>query len=192
MKIGLYFGSFNPPHVGHLTVAHYAREVIGLDEVWFIVSPNNPHKDPAVLMDVVHRVNMTALALYDYPYFKVDTTELELPTPSYTYQTLLKLRSAHPAYEWHLIIGEDNLPRFHEWREVEFLKKHLTIWVYPRLGVEVGHIDPSLMFTYFDAPRVEFSSTEVRKRLRNNQPIRFMVGADVETYLLEKLDWKQS
>lgn len=183
MKIGLYFGSFNPPHIGHITVAQYALERIGLDEIWFVVSPNNPHKDPAILMDVVHRVNMTALALHDYPHMKVDTTELELPTPSYTYQTLMHMQTAHPKNEWHLIIGEDNLPRFNEWRNVEYLKRHLHIWVYPRWGVAPYERDAHLNVTFFDAPRVEFSSTEVRRRWMENKTIRFMVGADVEEYL---------
>jgi nicotinate-nucleotide adenylyltransferase len=136
------------------------------------------------LMDVVHRVNMTALALHDYPHMKVDTTELELPTPSYTCQTLMTLQRAYPKHQWHLIMGEDNLPRFHEWREVEYLKRNLKIWVYPRLGVDLSHVDPSLAYTYFEAPRVEFSSTEVRGRRRAGKPIRLMVGADVEEYLL--------
>jgi nicotinate-nucleotide adenylyltransferase len=185
MKVGLYFGSFNPPHLGHVIVAHYAKEQIGLDEVWFVVSPNNPHKDPAILMDVVHRVNMTALALYDYPHLKVDTTELELPVPSYTCQTLLELQSKHPKNEWHLILGEDNLSRFHEWRNVEYLKKHLKIWVYPRLGADTKGVDPTLEYQMFAAPRIEISSTEVRNRRTNHLSVDFLVGKDVAAYLAD-------
>jgi nicotinate-nucleotide adenylyltransferase len=183
MKIGLYFGSFNPPHLGHVVVAQYALELLSLDEVWFVVSPNNPHKDPAVLMDVVHRVNMTALALHDYAHFKVDTTELELPVPSYTFQTLMKLQVDHPKNDWYLIIGEDNLPRFHEWREVEYLKRNLTICVYPRLGVDLTLVDPTIPYQMFNAPRVEISSTEVRKRLSEGKPVDLLVGKDVAEYL---------
>lgn len=185
MKVGLYFGSFNPPHLGHVIVAQYALELIGLDEVWFVVSPNNPHKDPAVLMDVVHRVNMTALALYDYPRLKVDTTELELPVPSYTCQTLVELQAKYPKHEWHLIMGEDNLPRFHEWRNVEYLKKHLKIWVYPRLGVDASSVDPTLHYDMFHAPRIEISSTEVRQRRASGLPVDFLVGKDVAAYLAD-------
>jgi nicotinate-nucleotide adenylyltransferase len=183
MKVGLYFGSFNPPHLGHVVVAHYAREILELDEVWFVVSPNNPHKDPAILMDVVHRVQMTALALHDYPYLKVDTTELELPVPSYTCQTLMQLQVEHPKNDWHLIIGEDNLPRFHEWRQVEYLKRQLKICVYPRLGVDLSAVDPTISYRMFDAPRMEISSTEIRKRLQEGKPVDFLVGKDVADYL---------
>jgi nicotinate-nucleotide adenylyltransferase len=187
MKIGLYFGSFNPPHLGHIAVGHYANEMIGLDEVWYVVSPNNPHKDPAVLMDVVHRVNMTALALHPYPHLKVDTTELELPTPSYTFQTLMELQLKHPKNEWHLIIGEDNLPRFHEWRNVDYLKRHLKIWVYPRFGTDLSQVDPLLEYQIFDAPRMEISSTAIRQRLRAGLPVSFLVGQDVADYLESSL-----
>lgn len=185
MKVGLYFGSFNPPHWGHVVVAQYALELIGLDEVWFVVSPNNPHKDPAVLMDVVHRVNMTALALYDYPRLKVDTTELELSVPSYTCQTLIELQAKYPKNEWHLIMGEDNLSRFHEWRNVEYLKKNLQIWVYPRLGGHLASPDPGLKYEVFNAPRIEISSTEVRSRLAQGLPVDFLVGKDVAAYLAD-------
>jgi len=134
MKTGIFSGSFNPIHIGHLALANYLCEFAGLDEVWFVVSQLNPLKDEADLLDNDLRLEMVSLAIWNYPKFKASDFEFTLPRPSYTVQTLRLLKDQFPDREFHLIIGADNWQQFHLWKEYETIINTTPILVYPRPG----------------------------------------------------------
>jgi nicotinate-nucleotide adenylyltransferase len=115
-KIGLYFGTFNPLHIGHLTIANYMVEFSDLDEVWLVVTPHNPHKTKSTLLDDTHRLSMVRIALEDYPKLKASNVEFELNQPNYTVNTLVHLKEKYPDLSFSLIMGEDNLKSFHKWK----------------------------------------------------------------------------
>ena len=131
MKVALYFGSFNPIHVGHLALANYLCEFGGLDELWFVVSPRNPFKQQADLMDDDFRLKLVQLAIKDYPKFQACDVEFSMPRPSYTYYTLQKLKELYPDNEFVLLMGADNWPNLKNWYQGEKIMKENPIIVYP-------------------------------------------------------------
>lgn len=185
MKIGLYFGSFNPIHVGHLLVAIHIREAAKLDEVWFIVSPQNPFKKNSDLADEYHRLNMVKLAIQDVSYFSVSDIEFHLPKPSYTYITLKELTKQFPENKFHIIIGEDNVAKFKDWKEADWIMNNFDVLVYERKTENLKSLpkfrNSNLIF--FNLPMLDISSTEIRNRIRNNQSIKYFVTENVEQYI---------
>ncbi|MBR0196323.1 MAG: nicotinate (nicotinamide) nucleotide adenylyltransferase [Paludibacteraceae bacterium] len=170
MKIGLYGGSFNPVHFGHVGLAKWVIEHTDLDELWLIVSPNNPLKPAGILAPEEERLRGVQEAIQDIPHVKASNFEFGLPRPSYTANTLRELQKAYPEHEFTLVIGEDNLAIFDQWREYKYIASNFRIFVYPRKGssiiedcrlkIEDFH---SLLFLK-EAPLFDISSTELRQR----------------------------
>lgn len=183
MKVALYFGSFNPIHVGHLALANYLCEFGGVDELWFVVSPRNPFKQQADLMDDDLRLQLVRLAIADYPKFQACDVEFSLPRPSYTYHTLLKLRELYPEYEFHLLMGADNWPNLRNWYQGERIMSDYPIIVYPRPGypMEIDDLPANVFFV--DAPQFDVSSTFIRESLAAGKDVRYFLHPSVWTAL---------
>jgi nicotinate-nucleotide adenylyltransferase len=179
MHIGLFFGSFNPVHIGHMALANYMLSFTGLEEVWMVVSPQNPFKDKATLLDQNNRLLLLNLAIDDHPRIRSSNIEFSLPQPSYTVNTLARLEEKYPQHRFSLIIGQDNLPGFGKWKNhEEILRKH-SIYVYPRPGVPATEFDkhPSVQMT--DAPMMDISASFIRDALKAKKDIRFFRPAKV-------------
>lgn len=180
-KIGLYFGSFNPIHVGHLLVATHICEAAQLDEIWFVVSPQNPFKINAELADEHHRFEMVKLAIKNVSYFKAIDIEFNLLKPSYTHITLKELTKQFPEHKFHLIIGEDNVAKFNEWKEADWIVDNFEILVYNRKSK--NNSIQSSRFKIQNLPLIDVSSTEIRDRIKNNLHINYFVTENVEQYI---------
>lgn len=185
-KIGLFFGSFNPIHIGHLILANYILENSDMDELWFVVSPQNPFKDKKSLLKDHNRLDMVQLAVKNYPNMRASNVEFSLPQPSYTIDTLTYLREKHPDYSFSLIMGEDNLNGLHKWKNAELLLKNYHIIVYPRIFENekkdpeyLGHENISLV----KAPVIELSATEIRSMIKTGKNVRPMLPPEVFDYL---------
>lgn len=175
MEIGIFSGSFNPIHIGHLALANYICEFEGLDELWFMVSPHNPLKERGELMDDTLRLELVQAAVEGYPKFRASDFEFHLPQPSYTVHTLEKLREAYPQHHFHLIIGSDNWALFHRWREWERILAENALMVYPRPGypVEAEKLPPQVRCV--SSPVFEISSTFIRSALQQGKDVRYFL-----------------
>ena len=167
MKIGIYGGSFNPVHFGHVGLAKWVIEHTDLDELWLLVSPNNPLKPAGILAPEDERLKAVREAIKDIPCLKASDFEFSLPRPSYTANTLRALQKAYPEHEFTLVIGEDNLAIFTQWREWEYILENFRIFVYPRHGSDISDITsqiPNIQNIIFltSAPYFNISSTELR------------------------------
>ncbi len=183
IRTGILSGSFNPIHIGHLALANYLLEFEGLDEIWFIVTPQNPLKTKENLLDDQHRIAMVKMAIKDCPKFKVNTIESELPRPNYTIRTLEALEAQYPDREFHLIIGADNWLIFHKWAEYEKIKQNYHLLIYPRRG-HVIYIDPEYSnIRSTNAPLIEVSSTFIRDSLVRQKNMRFFLPSRVYEYI---------
>lgn len=188
-NIGLYFGTFNPIHMGHLIIAHYLAEFSDLDEIWFVITPHNPHKKKKALLEDYHRLAMVEMALEEYPKLKASNIEFGLPQPNFTVNTLAFLEEKYSSYNFSLIMGEDNLKSLHKWKNFEIIVEHYPIYVYPRIAE--GNVDerffknaeliPSIIKV--DAPIMELSSTFIREAIANNKDIRPMLPKKVWEYI---------
>jgi nicotinate-nucleotide adenylyltransferase len=184
MKIGLFFGSFNPVHVGHLIIAETAYSKTDLDRVWMVVSPQNPFKKKKNLLSEYSRLQMVELGIGENPHIQASNVEFHLPQPSYTIDTLVHLKEKYPAYEFSLIMGSDNLRHLHKWKNHEALLKYHRIFVYPRgeLSEDLPFLDHEQV-SVFEAPLLEISSTYIRHSLREGYSVRYMVPDSVEEEL---------
>ncbi|MFC4686476.1 nicotinate (nicotinamide) nucleotide adenylyltransferase [Epilithonimonas pallida] len=185
-KIGLFFGSFNPIHIGHLILGNYILENSDMEELWFVVSPQNPFKDKKSLLKDHNRLDMVQLAIKSYPKMRASNVEFSLPTPSYTIDTLTYLQEKYPDYSFSLIMGEDNLGSLHKWKNYELLLKNHQIIVYPRIFGEdkkdtdyLQHESISLI----KAPVIELSATEIRNMIKEGKNVRPMLPPEVFEYL---------
>ena len=187
MKIGLYFGTFNPIHVGHLTIANYMVEYSDLDQVWFVVTPHSPFKKKSTLLDNNHRYQMVDRAVEEYPNLRTSDIEFNLPQPNYTIDTLTYLEEKYPDYEFALIMGEDNLKSFHKWKNYELILERHHIYVYPRIsdGSIETQFDNHHKIHKVDAPIMELSSTFIRNAIKEGKNIRPMLPEHVWAYLDE-------
>lgn len=186
MKIGLYFGTFNPIHVGHLIIANHMVENADLDEVWLVVTPHNPFKKKATLLDNYQRYEMVYQATEDYPLLKPTDIEFGLPQPSYTVNTLVHLQEKYPDHTFSLIMGEDNLQGLHKWKNHEILVKDHDIYVYPRVFIEKKSKQVSYDRVHLiDAPIVEISSTEIRKAIKEKKNVKPLLPQKVWQYIDE-------
>ena len=193
MKIGLYFGTFNPIHIGHLIIANHMAEHSDLDQIWLVVTPHNPHKQKNTLLDDYHRLHMVHLATEDFPKIKPSDIEFKLPQPNYTINTLVHLQEKHPNYEFSLIMGEDNLNSLHKWKNYEAILKHRHIYVYPRLNsgeIEKQFVNSSKIHR-IDAPVVELSSTFIRENIKNDKNVIPMLPHKVWEYVEHNLFYKK-
>ncbi|MBC7494190.1 MAG: nicotinate-nucleotide adenylyltransferase [Flavobacterium sp.] len=189
MKIGLYFGTFNPIHVGHLIIANHLAENSDLDQVWMVVTPHNPHKDKNSLLDDYQRLEMVYLATADYEKIKPCDIEFKLPQPNFTVHTLTHLNIKYPQYQFSLIMGEDNLNSLHKWKNYEVILDNYDIYTYPR----IISAPSNLPFEHYkniikiDAPIIELSSTFIRKSIKNKKNIAPMLPQKVWEYISHNL-----
>ena len=175
MKIGLFFGSFNPIHVGHTVIANYMLEFTDLDRIWFIVSPHNPHKEKRSLLADEHRLQMVQQAIGDNKKMKVSNVEFSLPQPSYTVNTLAYFKKKYPKNRFVLIIGSDNLTTFHKWKNYEKILKNFYLYVYPRLGNNGGDLAKHPHVKIIDAPVIDISSTFIREAIKKKKDVRYLM-----------------
>ena len=188
MKIGLYFGSFNPIHIGHLVIANHLAEYSDLDQIWFVVTPHNPFKKKSSLLDNYQRLEMVYRATKDYTKLKPSDIEFNLPQPSYTINTLTYLQEKYPTNEFSLLMGEDNLKGFHKWKNYELILENHYIYVYPRI------FEGKFIKTQFDnhskihkieAPIMEISATFIRKGIADKKNISTLLPCKVWQYIEE-------
>ena len=185
MKIGLYFGSFNPVHNGHLAIAQFLMQKSLFDQIWMVVSPNNPLKNSNDLIDSFHRLNMVNLAILNLPYLKVCDVEFSLPLPSYTINTLDYLEKQYPNYKFSLIMGTDNVATLHLWKNYEEILKRYLFYVYPRYNEISGEWIKHQHINYIDAPLLPISSTEIRSLLQQQKTVTAYLPALVLKYIEE-------
>lgn len=187
MKIGLYFGSFNPIHIGHLVIANHLVEHSDLDKVWFVVTPHNPFKKKSSLLDNYQRLEMVYRATKDYDTLSPTDIEFNLPQPNYTINTLAYLEEKYPEYEFSLIMGEDNLKSFHKWKNYELIIKNYHMYVYPRLseGQIETQFDSHKKIHHVKAPIMELSSTFIRNSIKAGKNVKPMLPEHVWEYLDE-------
>jgi nicotinate-nucleotide adenylyltransferase len=185
MKIGLYFGTYNPIHIGHLIIANHMAEFADLDQVWMVVTPHNPLKKKATLLDDHHRLQMVYLATEDFPKIKPSDIEFKLQQPNYTVNTLAHLQDKYPNYEFSLIMGEDNLKTLHKWKNYEVLLDNHDIYVYPRISEEPenNELKAHPKVHIIDAPVVEISSTFIRNNIKNGKNIQPLLPSKVWEYI---------
>jgi nicotinate-nucleotide adenylyltransferase len=179
MEIGLYFGSFNPVHTGHLLIANHFLNFTDLQKIWFIVSPQNPFKGKENLLNEYNRLYLLRLAIEDDNRMKALDIEFSLPKPSYTATTLIHLEEKYPGNQFSIIMGSDSFQNLHKWKNYEMIIKNYSIYVYIRQGFEVkNHIDAKLKV--IDAPLLQISATEIRKLIKEKKSIRYMVPDKVK------------
>ncbi len=184
MKIGLFFGSFNPVHIGHLALANYFVEFSDIDKIWFVVSPQNPLKDRKTLLADHHRFYMLNLALEDYPQkYYASNIEFSMPKPSYTIDTLTYLSDKYPDFEFVLIMGADNLITLHKWKNYAELIKKYKIYVYPRPEIDLKDFKTEADYKLFDAPLIEISSSFIRNAIAGKKKIQFFLPPKVFEYI---------
>ncbi|MDB5209541.1 MAG: nicotinate-nucleotide adenylyltransferase [Sediminibacterium sp.] len=174
MKIGLYFGSFNPIHTGHLIVASYVANHTEMQQVWFIVSPQNPLKPSSVLLNEYHRLHLVRLAVEDDLRLKASEVEFKLPRPSFTIDTLTYLQEKYPQHEFSIIMGSDSFQNLPKWKNFELLIKNYSFIIYKRPGFEVKETWNASV-TILDAPMLQLSATEIRDNIRSGKTIRYLV-----------------
>ena len=183
MKIGLFFGSFNPIHTGHLIIANYMANHTNLAEVWLIVSPHNPLKDKRALTNMYDRLEMAKLATENTENIRVSDVEFSLPKPSYTIDTLAHLHERYPEREFVLIMGADNLASLKKWKNYEVLLKNYEIFVYPRPGAEVQKWKNHQAITFTDTPLMEISATFIRKAVKESKNVQFFLPDKVIEFI---------
>lgn len=191
MKTGLFFGSFNPIHVGHLMIAEYFLEFTDLDRVWFIVSPQNPFKQKSSLLDQRHRFYITNLAVEDNPKMKASNIEFDLPVPSYTIDTLVHLTERYPDKGFTLIMGSDNLNSFHKWKNYEKILEDHQLYVYPRRGFEESRFSEHPNVKLFPVPQIDISATFIRNSIKEGKSMRYFMPDPVLKYIDEMNFYKQ-
>ncbi len=184
MKIGLFFGSFNPIHIGHLALANYFVEYSDINSLWFIVSPQNPFKKRKNLLDDYQRLYMVRLCTENsQPLYKASNIEFNMPKPSYTIDTITYLKEKYPNYEFVLIMGVDNLMTLHKWKNYEELIKNHQIYVYPRNNFRTENIKINANFKIFDAPKIQISSSFIRNSIKKGKNVDFFMHPKVAKYV---------
>jgi nicotinate-nucleotide adenylyltransferase len=184
MSVGLYFGSFNPVHNGHLMIANYILEYSDLRQIWFVVSPQNPFKEQKNLLADYHRLELLRRAIGDSEKYKISDIEFRMPKPSYTVDTLAYLKEKYPDKKFSLIIGSDNLKNFGKWKNAEMILKNHDILVYPRPGFDEKTI-LSERTKIVNAPLIEVSSTFIRQSRKSGKDVRFFMPTEAYRYLEE-------
>lgn len=186
MNIGLFFGSFNPIHIGHLIIASYMLEEAELDEIWFVVSPQNPFKKGSDLMPQEDRLEMVQIAVKNHTRLKASDIEFSLNKPSYTIHTLEVLISKFPEHNFKIIMGSDNLVHFTKWKGYEDILNQAELLVYYRNGFTNEELSSHPNIKMFDAPVLNISATYIRDLLNKGKSIHYLVLPEVEEFLLNK------
>jgi nicotinate-nucleotide adenylyltransferase len=174
VKVGLYFGSFNPIHVGHLIIARHILNEHYVDQVWFILSPQNPLKQQSSLLNEYHRQHLVQLCLEGESKMKCSTIEFKLPKPSFTIDTLVHLKEKYSTYSWQIILGSDSLQNITKWKNSEKLLKDYKFLVYKRPGFTENHIQQNNI-QILEAPLLDISSTQIRTLIKAEKSVRYYV-----------------
>jgi len=193
-NIGLYFGTFNPIHVGHLAIANHMVEFSDLDEIWMVVTPHNPFKKKSTLLGDNHRLQLVEIATEDYPKLKASNIEFKLPQPNYTVNTLAVISEKYPDHHFNIIMGEDNLTSFHKWKNYEVILENHAIYIYPRIykdRVSKTQFDTHSKIHKVAAPIMEISSTFIRKGIADNKNIQPLLPCKVWQYIDEMNFYKK-
>ncbi|MDR3133375.1 MAG: nicotinate-nucleotide adenylyltransferase [Prevotellaceae bacterium] len=186
MKVGLLFGSFNPVHIGHSAIANYMYACYRLEEVWWVVTPQNPLKTAQTLAGASHRLAMARLAVAAFPPFRVCDIEFSLPAPTYTIDTLHALQERYPQHEFYLIIGSDNWLQLPKWKGFKQLLSEVELLVYPRLGYELPESAQNPSNIHFtDAPRLEISSSFIRSAFAKGLLLPCFLSPEVYQYIMQ-------
>lgn len=199
MKVGLYFGTFNPIHIGHLIISNYMADYTDLDEVWLVVSPQNPLKKKKSLLEDYHRLAIVRVAIEDNDNLRESDIEFKMPRPSYTADTLAYLKDKHPKNEFHLIMGEDNLRTLHKWKNFENILENHKLYVYPRVLTiqeeqeveQIGYLPENELQKHKniimcdDAPVMKVSSSFIRQAIKDRKDVRYLLTEPVERYIEE-------
>ncbi len=195
-KIGLYFGTFNPIHVGHLIIANYMANFTDLNEVWLVVTPKNPLKKKDSMLEDYHRLALVRVAIEDNTKLKVSNIEFDLPKPSYTINTLTYMKEKYPNLSFGLIMGEDNLRNFHKWKNFERILKTHQLYIYPRVSTEQENktepidsykngLEAHPKVKLYDAPIMKISSSFIRKAIKDNKNVQYLLSESVFNYVTE-------
>ncbi|WP_040495760.1 nicotinate (nicotinamide) nucleotide adenylyltransferase [Fulvivirga imtechensis] len=184
MKVGLFFGSFNPIHIGHLIISNIMVETTDIDQVWFVVSPHNPFKKKNTLLHEFDRLDMVNTAIHDNYNMRATDVEFHMPRPSYTIDTLVYLSEKHPRHSFKLVIGEDNLKSFPKWKNHEKILEHYGLYVYPRPNAEPSEVSAHPNVKMVEAPMMDISATFIRNCIKNNQSIKYLVPQAVEEMII--------
>ncbi len=183
MKVGLFFGSFNPIHVGHMVIANHMLEFTDLEKIWFVVSPQNPLKNKTSLLNEKHRLHLVTLAIGDTNKYKASNIEFKLPQPSYTINTLTHLQEKFPQHQFALIMGTDNLKSFKKWKNYEEILKNYELYVYPRIDADGGELKTHKKVKLVNAPLMEISSTAIRAGIKEKKDMRYFMPDEVWQYI---------
>lgn len=186
MKIGLFFGSFNPIHIGHLAIANIMAETTDFDQVWFVVSPQSPFKKSKGLAHEFDRLDMVEAAIYDNAKLKATDIEFSMPKPSYTVDTLAYLSDKYPNHTFSLIIGEDNLKSFPKWKNHQVILDQYGLYIYPRPNMGVSELNAHSSVKWIKAPLFDVSATFIRNLLKENKSIRYLVPESVIELIISK------
>ncbi|MDX1651479.1 MAG: nicotinate (nicotinamide) nucleotide adenylyltransferase [Brumimicrobium sp.] len=197
MKVGLFFGTFNPIHTGHLIISNYMADYTDLDQVWLIVSPQNPLKKKSSLLEDYHRLAIVRVAIEDNQKLRASAIEFDLPRPSYTATTLAYIKEKYPDYNFHLIMGEDNLRTFHKWKNYEYILENHKLYVYPRVLTiqeeeevrQIGYLPENNLGKHEniilceDAPIMKVSSSFIRQAIKDGKDVRYLLTDPVYKYV---------
>ena len=186
MQIGLFFGSYNPIHIGHLIIANYMANHTTLDQVWLVVSPHNPLKEKSDLINMYDRLEMAKLAIENARNIRVSDVELKLPHPSYTIDTLTYLHEKYPEHQFSLIMGSDNLVSLKKWKNYELILRDYHIHVYPRPGHSPHDFSNHPSITITKTPLMELSATFIRKSIKDGKNVQFFVPDEVLKFIESK------
>lgn len=186
MKVGLFFGSFNPIHMGHLIIANIMVETTDVEQVWFVVSPQNPFKKRKTLLHEFDRIDMVNAAIFDNYNLRATDVEFNMPKPSYTIDTLVYLTEKHPDHQFKLIIGSDNLKSFPKWKNYERILEDYGLYVYPRPNTKTSKLTNHPSVEQVDAPMIDISATFIRKCVKENRSIKYLVHDAVEELIRGK------
>lgn len=187
MKVGLFFGTFNPIHIGHMIIANHMAEFTDLDEVWFVVTPHNPFKKKSSLLADNHRYRLVLEATEDFPKLKPSNIEFSLPQPNFTVHTLAHLYEKYPQHQFSLIMGQDNLVTFRKWKNYETILQNHDLYIYPRVKTDLPDeaLSDHPRVRHIDAPVVEISSTFIRAAIRDGKDVRVLLPHRAWKYLDE-------
>lgn len=186
MKIGLFFGSFNPIHAGHTVIAGYMANFTDLNKVWLVVSPQNPLKEKQSLTNIYDRLEMARLAIGDNPKLSVSDIELKLPQPSYTIDTLIYLEEKYPGYEFALIMGTDTLQTLKRWKNYEVILERYDIYAYPRPQSDVKEFLSYPRVKLTEAPLMELSASFIRKAIKEKRDVKYFLNDKVLEFIESK------
>lgn len=184
-QTGLYFGTFNPIHIGHTAIANYIKSYANLDELWFVISPQSPFKKEQKIADDRHRLEMVRLAIDNTPGYRVSDIEFSMPKPSYTIDTITYLKEKYPKRNFSLIMGSDNLATIHKWKNYTELLKQCQLIVYPRPGFDNNKPKVECNSLIVDAPLIDISSSFIRQAIADKHDVRFFLSPKVWSYIYD-------